>query len=79
MSFFFALNFLNFLILLQNASETFKSDDFDEEFCEKTENILSVSKIEPTGSELNERSDSPVITFEEFKHKIEFHSSDAGE
>ncbi|XP_070149161.1 zinc finger protein 341 isoform X2 [Polyergus mexicanus] len=61
------------------ASETSKSDDFNEEFCKKTGNILSVSKIAPTGSELNERADSPVINFEDFKHNIELYSSNASE
>lgn len=58
------------------VSETFKSDDFDEVFCKKTGNISPLSKaVESTGSELNERSDSPNIIFEDFKRDIEFYSS----
>lgn len=62
------------------ASETFKSEDFDEEFCKKMGSILPVSKIESTGGELNERSDSPVINFEDdLKRNMEFYSSNASE
>ncbi|XP_011261200.1 zinc finger protein 341-like [Camponotus floridanus] len=62
------------------ASETFKSDDFDEEFCKRTGNILFVSKVQSIGNELNERSDSPVINFEDdFKRNIEFYSPNTSE
>lgn len=81
--FFFSVNRLTILNSLnsnwQIASETFKSGDFDEESSKKTGNVPLVSKaIESTGSELNERSDSPVMDFEnDFKRNMEFYSTHA--
>ncbi|XP_011149606.1 zinc finger protein 341-like [Harpegnathos saltator] len=64
------------------VSETFRSDDFNEELCtKKPGNVVSASKeIESTTGESNERSDSPVIDFEDdFKREVEFYSSHPNE
>ncbi|XP_011702528.1 PREDICTED: zinc finger protein 341-like [Wasmannia auropunctata] len=61
------------------ASETFKSESFDEESSIKTEGP-PVLKVESTGGELNERSDSPVMDFEsDFKRNMDFYSPHASE
>jgi len=66
---------------LQIASETFRSGDFGEESNKETENVSPVSKtIESSRGELNERSDSPVMDFEnDFKRNMEFCSPSASE
>lgn len=66
---------------LQITSETFKSGDFDEESSKKMGNVSPVSKaVESAGGEFNERSDSPVMDFEnDLKRNIEFYSSNASE
>ncbi|KYQ56392.1 hypothetical protein ALC60_04665 [Trachymyrmex zeteki] len=62
------------------ASETFISGDIDKEANKKMENIPPVLKTESTGGELNERSDSPVMDFEnDFKRNMELYSPHASE
>lgn len=64
---------------LQITSETFKSGDFDEESSKKIGNVPPVLKVESVGSELNERSDSPVMDFENDFKRMEFYSPHASE
>lgn len=63
------------------ASETFRSDDFDEELCTKrTGDIPVLKEVKSMMVELNERSDSPMMNFEDdFKRNIEFYQSHASE
>ncbi|XP_071649190.1 uncharacterized protein [Temnothorax longispinosus] len=63
------------------ASETFKSGDFNEESSKKIGNVPPISKaVESASGELNERSDSPVMDFEnDLKRNMEFYSPDTSE